>query len=1555
MSDMEKSSVERNAEEESKVISLFEFIRELNKLKNRPVLNISEHPWNLMFSNIPDDPENIKICYRDRVDDEDESESGDQSGAESVLMSVRKPELAECPEPDKSFSDCLLPGWENYANDVLVSEHSETDGTPSLFNDDENIVMLYQNWIEQREKWRERRKIQEETKKLFDKLFSLNFELIRDAETEEIIVANGILCDSGGTVEHPVLTHRVKIDFDPDENTIFIRDTNAQSELYNAMLQQTEGVIWEAVGNLNEELKKEDYHPLDRNEKGTPYFLKNLIHRLSPTSLFSEKGKPENWQKTNNLLLYSDPCFIVRKRLNGTVETINEIIENIEETGRIPTPIRQLVSGGVAEMEVNTEPESVEEQLAAVGGESSGIALSKEANKEQLEIAKRIDCNDAVLVQGPPGTGKTHTIANLMGHFFSQGKSVLVTSYTNKALSVLKDKIDPALQSLCVSVIDESNADMEKSVEGITNYMSNTTSFALKQEMNSLKLQRDEIIGKLADVRRKIFEVVKQECTPVVYNKEEISPSAAAKFVAENIETLSYIPGKILSDDIPLLPNQFDELYRSNESVSKDEEKELAGLPDPATLLSPFDFSSALKKIESAKDLCGENQEFNGWEIVNNPDDGCFSLAGKEIRYPKEEDLDALKECCSSFAELGDWMKAAVVAGKNSGQSRENWKELVSAIEQCCKLADSEQLGADIRFSADDITPQHIKNIRDLKDKFLSGGKIGRLARWLKIYAPALEIVTVDGHELQTAKECQCVLDKIELKKWRRKCASFWNELLLKYDENIPDFMSLDKYNPERVAKNFIPKIEKCLDWYQKDYKLLAEKIGAVGFPSGLIFAFGDLDSDIVKVEKIINAAGNIIPQLCNICRNILKLQKSQSEFEVLCESFETLKKETGDVCSNLMKAVSERDPDAYGKAFARLKEVYEKSDILKKRTEMLEKLKEAAPEWAAAIAAREGIHGLPTVPDNVEGAWKWKRLECIIADMISRSFEDLQDEAAGLSREYRRKTAEYAEKSAWYHLLDRTETDITMKQALQGWKQTVKRIGKGTGKRAPRYKAKARELMSKCQTAVPGWIMPINKALETLNPRENKFDVVIIDEASQADISSLAILYMGEKLIIVGDDKQVTPMAVGIEIGKIEYLERRYIKDRIPNSHLYNEKASIYDIAATTFRPLMLQEHFRCVPDIIGFSNMLSYDGRIKPLRESGSSRLFPAVINYRVKDGARTDGKTKINTKEAEAVVALMQACIKQPEYAGKTFGVISLLGDDQVKKIQSCIEKNIDPREIQSRRILCGNSANFQGDERDVIFLSLVDSGKGTGQIRKQSEGEDNSAKKRYNVAASRAKDQLWIVNSLDAASDLKPGDLRKVLLDWSLNPRAFGGNKGESEKYGQTPFESAVAGCLSDRGFHIVRHWEAGSYILNTVVLSGENKVAVECDGERYDSSESKIRENMERQTILERLGWKFIRVRGSKYYRFPEETVCWIVDELKKYGIRPEGNLQPETSETEPGLFLRVQQQASEILEEQDNASALSTVTGTQQGVSSDAAETLENVSENNGTRVSDQL
>ena len=412
----------------------------------------------------------------------------------------------------------------------------------------------------------------------------------------------------------------------------------------------------------------------------------------------------------------------------------------------------------------------------------------------------------------------------------------------------------------------------------------------------------------------------------------------------------------------------------------------------------------------------------------------------------------------------------------------------------------------------------------------------------------------------------------------------------------------------------------------------------------------------------------------------------------------------------------------------------------------------------------------------------------------------------------------------------------------------------------------------------------------------------------------------MAKKVIIVGDDKQVSPLDVGTSTEKINTLRTKYIERKITNDDLYGLNSSLYSVASTTYQPLMLKEHFRCVPEIIAYSNKTSYNFKIKPLRESSSSILKPAVVDYKV-SGIRDD-KRKINMIEAKTVVALIKACLELKEYAASSFGVISLLGDEQVELIQKLIIEKIDTIDIEKHNILCGNSSHFQGDERDVIFLTMVDSNSGEGPLRMMTDGTESARKKRYNVAASRAKDQMWVINSLDANNDLKTGDIRKEFLEYINNPKDFILTE-EIEKNSESIFEEEVVKYLVSEGYHIKQQWEVGAYRIDMVALFQDKKIAIECDGEKWHSTEEQIKQDMERQSILERCGWEFIRIRGSKYFKNPESTMKDVIDELNKKGIYPEKMESENYLIKEEELLNKVKTKAFEILQSWNNSTEIS--------------------------------
>lgn len=361
--------------------------------------------------------------------------------------------------------------------------------------------------------------------------------------------------------------------------------------------------------------------------------------------------------------------------------------------------------------------------------------------------------------------------------------------------------------------------------------------------------------------------------------------------------------------------------------------------------------------------------------------------------------------------------------------------------------------------------------------------------------------------------------------------------------------------------------------------------------------------------------------------------------------------------------------------------------------------------------------------------------------------------------------------------------------------------------------------------------------------------------------------------------------MMSGGEQQPIQDLISQWLGD-IPGSMLFDLKTSVYDRAHMAFgSSIRLKEHFRCVPEIIQFSNWLSYNGEIKPLREASSTPILPALVAHRVQGVAYG----KKNSEEAKAIVSLIASLIQQPEYESKTVGVISLVGNDQWQEIEKSLRSRIDPTDYEARRILCGNPAHFQGDERDVIFLSMVDSkDDGAGPLSLRAEGAADMWKKRYNVAASRAKDQLWVIYSLNHSTQLKPGDIRLRLIEHALNPSTLMRNLEEASNRTESPFEEEVFKILTTQGFQVKTQWPVGAYRIDMVV-EGDNgkRLAIECDGDRWHYD--KVSEDLARQALLERLGWVFARIRGTSFYRDRSAAMKPLFDKLKERGITPNNN------------------------------------------------------------------
>ena len=398
------------------------------------------------------------------------------------------------------------------------------------------------------------------------------------------------------------------------------------------------------------------------------------------------------------------------------------------------------------------------------------------------------------------------------------------------------------------------------------------------------------------------------------------------------------------------------------------------------------------------------------------------------------------------------------------------------------------------------------------------------------------------------------------------------------------------------------------------------------------------------------------------------------------------------------------------------------------------------APVWAERLrteAVRD--EGDPAAPADWAEAWEWATqltyLEKIGAtpDLARLHRERIETEKA-----LREGFATLVKERTFYNLAATMKGSA--KAALQGFANIIRRLGAGTGQRAVLHRQNARQAMQGCYDAVPCWIMPTWRVSEQLPAKLGSFDLVILDEASQSDARELPALLRGKKILVVGDDRQVSPSSAFLSIANIARLRHNFLSE-FPFRAEVEPGASIYDLARVMFpaKFVMLKEHFRCVEPIIRFS-MQFYNQNLIPLRvPKPSERLDPPLIDIYVEDGQRR-GKSKVNPAEAEIIVGEIEKIVEATPTASdgnaapaRSIGVISLIGADQALHIQKLLMERIGEAAMVLHRVVCGDSATLQGDERDIVFVSMV-----ADRARKQSQ-TSIQYQQRFNVALSRARDR------------------------------------------------------------------------------------------------------------------------------------------------------------------------------------------------------------------------
>jgi len=428
------------------------------------------------------------------------------------------------------------------------------------------------------------------------------------------------------------------------------------------------------------------------------------------------------------------------------------------------------------------------------------------------------------------------------------------------------------------------------------------------------------------------------------------------------------------------------------------------------------------------------------------------------------------------------------------------------------------------------------------------------------------------------------------------------------------------------------------------------------------------------------------------------------------------------------------------------------------------------------------------------------------------------------------------------------------------------------------------RRLMNEAGRAIqaikPVFMMSPMSIATYVPPGSVQFDLVVFDEASQVKpVDAFGAIIRGNQAVVVGDSKQLPPTS---------------FFDSLVDSADEEDFESVVDMESILSLFLgkgaperMLRWHYRSRHDsLIAVSNYEFYDSRLVVFPSPGVSSTARGLRFHHLIDTAYDRGKTRSNPAEAKAVArAVIEHAKTQPTL---TLGVVAF-STAQRDAIELQLEylRRADPscepffNENEREPFFVKNLENVQGDERDVIFIS-IGYGKTADGYMAMSFGPLNSdgGERRLNVLISRARLAMDVFsNFTDGDIDLNRTNARGVIALKNFLAYARTGILQQPYSTGKepdTPFEEAVIKALAQNSIEVEPQVGTAGFFIDIAVKDRENPgryiMGIECDGATYHSSRSARDRDRLRQEVLEGLGWRLHRIWSTDWYRNPAQEL-----------------------------------------------------------------------------------
>lgn len=481
--------------------------------------------------------------------------------------------------------------------------------------------------------------------------------------------------------------------------------------------------------------------------------------------------------------------------------------------------------------------------------------------------------------------------------------------------------------------------------------------------------------------------------------------------------------------------------------------------------------------------------------------------------------------------------------------------------------------------------------------------------------------------------------------------------------------------------------------------------------------------------------------------------------------------------------------------------------------------------------------------------------------------------------------------------------------------------------------------------------LMSPNSVAQYLERKNDLFDVVIFDEASQLPTcKAVGALARAKDAVIVGDPKQMPPTSFFAGSGPI-----------VDDLALDDLDSILDDALALNIPSQYLQWHYRSTHEsLIAFSNHQFYENKMFTFPSANDRERHVTAVHV---DGVYNKS---VNPREAEAVVAEIIRRYKDPELKKQSIGVVTFNVKQQdliYHLLQKQFQCNLDFDAWANNGddpIFIKNLENVQGDERDVILFSIGygpdDKGHVSmnfGPINKSGGG------KRLNVAFSRARITMMIFTSL-YSSQIKLTDTSPDgLIAFHDFLRFAEGNELEAQVAAQVDADDVHDGILNHicatikaHGFECETHVGHSDFHIDIAVVDPYHPtqylMGILLDGEQYRKTTNTRDREVSQFSVLRHLGWELIRIWTIDWWDDAERQTKRLLSKLdalkeKAYQQAEEekakDNEPVQNTEDQTRLQKELEEQAAEVLADEEQTDNNATTTGTPVEVEDQPSET----------------